>query len=108
MPRPETETFQGLKDIEFDIKTKVVFFDNLLLLYVGCRLAEVGVKLMAQVTLEVGVQEIRELIFQLSPKELVMLMDEVEERAETTAMMQLAQTGFAEWDEPGEDIYDEA
>lgn len=63
---------------------------------------------MAQVTLEVGVPEIRELIFQLPPMELVKLLDEIEQRAETAAMMQLAQTGFAEWNEPGEDIYDEA
>lgn len=63
---------------------------------------------MAQVTVEVGVQEIRELIFQLPATELVMLMDEIEERAETAAMMQLAETGFEEWNERGEDIYDAA
>jgi hypothetical protein len=30
----------------------------------------------------------------------------MEARAETVAMMQLAETGFREWTEPGEDIYD--
>lgn len=50
--------------------------------------------------------EIKSYIFQLPARELLTLVDAIEERAETVAMMQLAETGFQEWHEEGEDIYD--
>ena len=34
------------------------------------------------------------------------LVDAIEERAETMTMMSLSETGFHEWNEEGEDIYD--
>lgn len=34
------------------------------------------------------------------------IAEEIQERADTVAMMQLAETGFEEWNEPGENIYD--
>jgi hypothetical protein len=34
------------------------------------------------------------------------LVEEIEERAETIAMMRLSETGFQEWNQPGEEIYD--
>lgn len=46
------------------------------------------------------------MIFQLPLQEFMMLADAIEERIETVAMMQLAETGFREWNEEGEDIYD--
>jgi len=61
---------------------------------------------MPQVTLDMSIEEIRTLIFQLPARELLTLVDAIEERAETVAMMQLAETGFREWNEEGEDIYD--
>lgn len=61
---------------------------------------------MPQVTLNLEIEEIKALILQLPPQELLALVDAIEERVETVAMMQLAETGFAEWDEAGEDIYD--
>jgi hypothetical protein len=61
---------------------------------------------MPQVTLDLGIEEIKALIFQLPPQELLTLVDAIAERAETIAMMQLAETGFQEWNEEGEDIYD--
>lgn len=61
---------------------------------------------MPQIESQMSVDEIRELIFQLPPKELLRIAEEIEDRAETIAMMQLAETGFQEWNEPGEDIYD--
>lgn len=61
---------------------------------------------MPRVTLDLSVEEIKALIFQLPARELLTLVDAVEERAETVAMMQLAETGFREWNEEGEDIYD--
>jgi len=42
----------------------------------------------------------------LPPLEFIQLVDEMRERAETFEMMWLAESGFAEWNEPGEDIYD--
>ena len=61
---------------------------------------------MPRVTLDVSIEEIRALVFQLPAQELLTLVDAIEERAETVAMMQLAETGFREWNEEGEDIYD--
>jgi hypothetical protein len=52
------------------------------------------------------VEEIKAMIFQLSAQELVALMVDIEQRVETVTMMQLAETGFQEWNDPQEDIYD--
>ena len=51
---------------------------------------------MPRVTLDVSVEEIKALIFQLPAREILALADVIEERAETVAMMQLAETGFRE------------
>ena len=61
---------------------------------------------MPQVTVDVSVGEIKALIFQLPAEELLELVDAIQERTETVAMMRLAETGFQEWNEEGEDIYD--
>ena len=52
------------------------------------------------------VEEIKAMIFQLPAQELVALMADIEQRVETVTMMQLAETGFQEWNDPQEDIYD--
>jgi len=61
---------------------------------------------MPQLTLDMSMDEIKTLIFRLPTEELLTLADAIEERAETVAMMRLSETGFQEWDEEGEDIYD--
>ena len=61
---------------------------------------------MPNVKLKLSLKELKDLIFQLPAPDLLALVDAIESRAETTAMMQLAETGFREWAEPGEDIYD--
>jgi hypothetical protein len=61
---------------------------------------------MPQITLDMTIEEIKALIFQLPPQELLALADAIEERTETIAVMRLAETGFREWEEDGEDIYD--
>ena len=61
---------------------------------------------MPQVTLEISTEELRALILQLPPEDLLTIADEVEDRAETIAMMKLSESAFEEWNEPGEDIYD--
>jgi hypothetical protein len=58
-------------------------------------------------TLNLSVEDIKALIFRLSVEELVALMTEIEERIETMKMMQLAETGFQEWNDPEEDIYND-
>ncbi len=61
---------------------------------------------MAQLTMNFDVNQIRDLVFQLPPADFIHLAREIEERLETFEMMQLAESGFKEWNEPGEDIYD--
>ncbi len=62
---------------------------------------------MSQITLDISLNQVREIVRQLPPQDLVTLAEEIEDQAETMAMMQLANSGFGEWNEPGEDIYDE-
>lgn len=62
---------------------------------------------MPMMSLDVSVEEIKHLVFQLPTREFLLLMDSLEEKAESVAMMQLAESGFSEWNEPGEDIYDD-
>jgi len=59
-----------------------------------------------ELTLNVDVEQIKALAFQLPPSELVALADAIQERAETLSMMQVGETAFEEWNEEGEDIYD--
>ena len=61
---------------------------------------------MPRVTKELTLEEIREIVLQLPANELLALNEMIGERAETLAIMQLANTGFQEWAEEGEDIYD--
>ena len=51
-------------------------------------------------------EEIKQMIFQLPIQEQIALMEDLAEKLETVQMMQLAETGFAEWNDPEEDIYD--
>lgn len=52
-------------------------------------------------------EEIKEMILQLPVAEIIALMADIEERVENLTMMQLAETGFAEWNDPEEDIYND-
>ena len=61
---------------------------------------------MAKLMLDVTVEEICDMIAQLPPGDFLRLAEAIEEQAETLAMMKLAETGFREWEEEGEDIYD--
>ena len=61
---------------------------------------------MSEIAADMSVQDIKAMIFRLPAQELMSLVDSILERADTAAMMQLAETGFQEWNEEGEDIYD--
>ncbi len=52
-------------------------------------------------------EEIKEMIFQLPVEEIIALMADIEQRVENLMMMQLAETGFQEWNDPEEDIYND-
>ena len=51
---------------------------------------------MPQLTVNLDVDKIRELVFQLPPKDFIQLAKEIEERLETFEMIQLAESGFEE------------
>jgi len=61
---------------------------------------------MPEVTLNMSLEDIKALVFQLPAQEFLSLADAVEDRSETVATMQLSETGFQEWNEEGEEIYD--
>ena len=50
-------------------------------------------------------EEIKNMIFELPIQEQIALIEDLEERLETLTMMQLSETGFQEWNDPEEDIY---
>ncbi len=53
------------------------------------------------------VEEIKAMILQLPVEELLALMAAIEERVETVIMMQLTETGFQEWNDSEENIYND-
>ena len=52
-------------------------------------------------------EEIKNIIFQLPIEEQFTLIEDLEEKLATMQMMQLAETGFKEWDDEEENIYDD-
>ncbi len=61
---------------------------------------------MPKLMLDMSLEDIKDLAFQLPAKEFLKLVDAIEERAETMSMMSLSETGFHEWNKEEEDIYD--
>ncbi|WP_035798094.1 hypothetical protein [Crocosphaera chwakensis] len=49
--------------------------------------------------------EIKEIIMKLPVEEIKQLIDEIQETMQTQDLMKLAETGFQEWNDPEEDIY---
>jgi predicted metal-dependent TIM-barrel fold hydrolase len=60
---------------------------------------------MPQTTSSPTLEELRATIFQLPPQDLMKLLEEIEERLQTTGMMQIAESGFQEWNDEEEDLY---
>ena len=50
-------------------------------------------------------EELRFAIFQLPTKDLIALFEEIEEKLQTVGIMQLAESGFQEWNDEEEDLY---
>ncbi|GAG52725.1 unnamed protein product [marine sediment metagenome] len=63
---------------------------------------------MPQLKLDIKIDDIESLIFQLPAEQFIILAHAIIEKAETLGMMKLSETGFKEWNEKGEDIYDDA
>ena len=61
---------------------------------------------MPKLTLDLKVEEIKNLVLQLPEQDLLDIIEALQEQVETLSMMGLAETGFHEWNEEGEDIYD--
>ena len=59
-----------------------------------------------QVTVNLSIDRIKELLTQLSAKELNLILTDLKSRRETAQMMKLAESGFAEWNTE-EDLYGE-
>lgn len=62
---------------------------------------------MPQIKVDLKIEDIKSLVFQLPAEEFLTLANAIMERAETVGMMKLGETGFQEWEQKGEDIYDE-
>jgi hypothetical protein len=54
-----------------------------------------------------NIEEIKTIILQLPIEQILTLISEIEEKVTSIAMMQLAETGFQEWNDPEEDIYND-
>jgi len=53
-----------------------------------------------------SIEDIKRLVFQLSPQDLLTLLTDIQERLHTSEMMQIAESGFQEWNKAEEAIYD--
>ena len=52
-------------------------------------------------------EKIKAMILKLPVEEINQLIDEITETIEIKEFMKLAETGFQEWDDPEEDIYND-
>ena len=50
-------------------------------------------------------EEIKTLVYQLPLSEQISLLEDLEDKLEALTLMKLAETGFPEWNDPEEDIY---
>ena len=55
---------------------------------------------------QVTQETIKSMILQLPVEEIYELVNEITEALATQELMQLAETGFQEWNDPEEDIYE--
>ena len=62
---------------------------------------------MPKISIDISVEEIKKLLPQLSPEQILRLDQEIHEYLETYMMMSAAQTSFAEWGDKEEDLYND-
>jgi hypothetical protein len=63
---------------------------------------------MLQTNLPPTIEQVKKLAFQLSSQDLLALLNDIQERLYGPEMMQIAESGFQEWNDPEEDIYNAA
>jgi adenine-specific DNA methylase len=78
---------------------------QVLLSYNECAHRHTGSVVMTHPANSPTIEDLRVAIFQLSPQDLMILHEEIEEKLQTAGMMQLAESGFQEWNDEEEDIY---
>jgi hypothetical protein len=61
---------------------------------------------MPQTEFPPRIEDIKHLVSQLSQKDLLTLLANIQEQLQTFEMMSIAESGFQEWNDPEEDIYD--
>ena len=61
---------------------------------------------MPQAEVQPSIEEVKRLVFQLPTHDLMTLLSDIQERLYTSEMMQIAESGFQEWNEEEENIYD--
>ena len=61
---------------------------------------------MPQIEFPPRIEDIKHLVSQLSQKDLLTLLANIQEQLQTFEMMSIAESGFQEWNDPEEDIYD--
>jgi hypothetical protein len=63
---------------------------------------------MPQINIPPTIEQVKQLAFQLSSHDLLALLNDIQEQLSGHEMMQIAESGFQEWNDPEEDIYDAA
>ena len=61
---------------------------------------------MPQTEFPPKIEDIKHLVSQLSQKDLLTLLANIQKQLQTFEMMSIAESGFQEWNDPEEDIYD--
>jgi HEPN domain-containing protein len=61
---------------------------------------------MPQIDFPPRIEDLKNLISQLSQKDLLTLLADIQEQLQTFEMMSIAESGFQEWNDPEEEIYD--
>ena len=60
---------------------------------------------MPQTEAQPSIEDVKRLVFQRSPQDLLTLVMDIQERLHTSKMMQIAESGFQEWNDDEEAIY---
>jgi hypothetical protein len=74
--------------------------------YTGVCSGAIEDQYMPQTDVQPTVEDVTRLAFQLSPQDLLRLLQGIQERLCMGEMMAIAEGGFQEWNDPEENIYD--
>jgi hypothetical protein len=74
--------------------------------YTGVCSGAIEDQYMPQPDVQPTVEDVTRLAFQLSPQDLLRLLQDIQERLYTGEMMAIAEGGFQEWNGAEENVYD--